>query len=171
MPGLTHEVTLFQRKVSKKVRWECSCGAGSHAEPSASAAAQRFAEHYALSKQQEAPKVTRRAPEHDGGRTLTLDTVRKSEQAVLLALRLNAMSAAKAATDPVIAARAAMFESSIGKFSPSRLRTARVELQRAGLVEAEAVQVVSESGRKMRSYVLTATGWNMARELMEGPDA
>lgn len=170
MPGVAHDVTLYQRRMTKTVRWECSCGAGSHAAPSASAAAQQFTEHYALSKQQEAPKVARHAPAHDGGRTLTLDTVRKSEQAVLLAIRLLSLHHANVATDPVIAEHAKVFESSIGLFSPSRLRTARVELQRAGLVEPDPALVVGPSGRKMRSYRLTASGWCMARNLMDGPE-
>ena len=148
----------------REAMWTCSCGV-TGTQPTLSLAAQRFAEHYALAKQQAAPKVRRGAPEHDGGRTLTADTVRDSERAVLMAIRFRSMIAADS-TDEVIreVANTAHVATITGRFSPSRLRTARVELQRAGLVEVAGVTQVGGKGRRMRVYRLTASGWTLARE-------
>lgn len=180
MSGLnTHTCTLAWHTPigggERSAGWMCSCGEHGFTA-TMSLAAQRFAEHYALAKQQAAPKVRRGAPEHDGGRTLDADTIRKSEQAVVLALYfgrdVDGAADGEPLTDLGIAAasRRSIIVASVGEFSPSRLRTARVELERAGFVEKRAL-VSRGAGRRMQSFALTDAGVNMAHRLVAGPSA
>ena len=168
MAGMTeHRVTVARHIPigggDPSAGWVCTCGDHGYGG-TASDAAQQFAEHYALAMQRAAPKVRRGAPEHDGGRTLTADTIRDSERAVLMAIRFRSMIAADI-TDEVIREVAGMdiITHVVGRFSPSRLRTARVELQRAGMVEVGGVTQVGGKGRRMRVYRLTASGWTLAK--------
>lgn len=171
MEGVTHNVTVARHIPvgggEPSAGWVCTCGDHGYGG-TASDAAQQFAEHYALAKQQAAPKVRRNAPAHDGGRTLDIDTVRKSEQAVLLALRGDV---GDGITDRTILTRAQgrrHIVASFGVFSDSRLRTARVELQRAGMVEPTVVVTSTHSTRKMQAYRLTDAGWRLADQIFDG---
>jgi hypothetical protein len=174
-----HHVTLFQRRPippqeAVTYAWRCTCGEIGFAD-TGSIAAQRFAEHYALAVQQAAPKVTRHAPAHDGGRRLDLDTIRKSEEAVILALyfgRLGNGAVNGPLTDHGIAAasRRAIIVEHLGEFSPSRLRTARVEVERAGLVEKRELVQRGPGQRRMQSFALTDSGLRMAQGIVAGRD-
>lgn len=172
MEGLTrHEVTMYQhvnQGGQRSFRWACSCGEGEH-HTSCTAATQTFAEHYALAMQQAAPKVRRRAPARDGGRTLTLDTIRDSEKAVLLSMPETLVGF----TDDSIRyyAGTERVMDRVGMFSDSRLRTARVELQRAGLVEATGELAETETGRRARTFRMTDAGLRMRRALNGGASA
>lgn len=167
MSGLnTHTVTLAHHYPMgggpASAGWMCSCGDHGYVA-TMSLAAQRFAEHYALAKQQAAPKVRRNAPAHDGGRTLTMDTIRASERAVLLSLP----ETRHGFTDASIRyyAGTERVRQFAGMFSDSRLRTARVELQRAGLVEATGDLSVTDTGRRARMFRLTEAGVRLRREV------